>query len=248
MIAAAVAAPGETMKLLRLSSVLLLTGLLGLAGCTAHKPIPLYQLDNGNAEIPTKSQGLAVLLGPVSVADYLQHETLLQRQSDSSLMAANDARWAGSLAADIDQLLLRQLAWRLDSQRTVLAPISPEFKPDVQVQVHIIRLDSGPSYPAVLEAQWRLLDKGGQLRDSQLVRLEEAHSGSTADQVQAQSRLLRQLALRLSEAIEPLRNQPIAEASKPAQAAPKPVKPKVEQKPQIPLVAPTRSSGEVLRF
>ena len=237
------------MRLLRLSSVLLLTGLLGLAGCTAHKPIPLYQLDNGNAELPTQAKGLAVLLGPVSVADYLQHETLLQRQSDSSLLAAADARWAGSLAADIDQVLLRQLAWRLDSQRTVLAPLNAEFKPDVQVQLNIIRLDSGPTYPAVLEAQWRLLDRSGQLRDSQLLRLEEAHSGTTADQVQAQSRLLQQLATRLAEAIEPLRNQqPVAEAPKPAQATPKPAKPKAEQQPQIPLVAPTRSSGEVLRF
>ncbi|MDG9926741.1 MULTISPECIES: PqiC family protein [Pseudomonas] len=237
------------MRLLRLSSVLLLTGLLGLAGCTAHKPIPLYQLDNGTAELPTQAKGLAVLLGPVSVADYLQHETLLQRQSDSSLLAAADARWAGSLAADIDQVLLRQLAWRLDSQRTVLAPLNAEFKPDVQVQLNIIRLDSGPTYPAVLEAQWRLLDRSGQLRDSQLLRLEEAHSGTTADQVQAQSRLLQQLATRLAEAIEPLRNQqPVAEAPKPAQATPKPAKPKAEQQPQIPLVAPTRSSGEVLRF
>lgn len=236
------------MKLLRLSSVLLLTGLLGLAGCTAHKPIPLYQLDNGNAAIPTQPQGLAVLLGPVSVADYLQRETLLQRQTDGSLLAADDARWAGSLAADIDQLLLRQLAWRLDSQRTVLAPTTAaDFKPDVQVLLNIIRLDSGPSHPAVLEAQWRLLDKSGQLRDSQLLRLEEAHSGTTADQVQAQSRLLRQLAQRLAEAIEPLRNQPIAEAPKPA-VTPKPAKPKTEQQPRIPLVAPTRSNGEVLRF
>lgn len=236
------------MKLLRLSSVLLLTGLLGLAGCTAHKPIPLYQLDNGNAAIPTQTQGLAVLLGPVSVADYLQRETLLQRQTDGSLLAADDARWAGSLAADIDQLLLRQLAWRLDSQRTVLAPTTADFKADVQVLLNIIRLDSGPGQPAILEAQWRLLDKSGQLRDSQLLRLEEAHSGTTADQVQAQSRLLRQLALRLAEAIEPLRNQPIAEAPKPAQVTPKPAKPKAEQQPRIPLVAPTRSNGEVLRF
>jgi len=235
------------MKLLRLSSVLLLTGLLGLAGCTAHKPIPLYQLDNGNAEIPTQTQGMAVLLGPVSVADYLQRETLLQRQTDGSLLAADDARWAGSLAADIDQVLLRQLAWRLDSQRTVLAPANADFKADVQVLLNIIRLDSGPGHPAVLEAQWRLLDKSGQLRDSQLLRLEEAHSGTTADQVQALSRLLRQLALRLAEAIEPLRNQPIAEAPKPA-VTPKPVKPKAEQQPRIPLVAPTRSNGEVLRF
>ena len=235
------------MKPLRLTTILLLTGLLGLAGCTAHTPIPLYQLDNGNAAIPAQREGLAVLLGPVTVADYLQRETLLQRQNDGSLLAADDARWAGSLAADIDQLLLRQLAWRLDSQRTVLAPSSAEFKADVQVLLNIIRLDSGPTQTAILEAQWRLLDNSGRLRDSQLLRLEEAHSGTTADQVQAQSRLLRQLAQRLAEAIEALRHQPTAEAPRPA-VSPKPVKPKTEQQPRIPLVAPARGHGEVLRF
>ena len=235
------------MTVLRLPVVLLLSGLLGLAGCTAHKPVPLYQLDAGSPGVPKQSQGLAVLRGPVLIADYLQREAFLQRQTDGSLVPADDARWAGSLAADIDQVLLRQLSAKLDSQRLVLAPAHNGFTPDVQVLLNISRLDSGPDHPAVLEAQWRLLDKGGQLRDSQLLRLEEAHSGTTADQVQAQSRLLRQLAQRLAEAIEPLRNQPIAEAPKPA-VTPKPVKPKAEQQPRIPLVAPTRSNGEVLRF
>lgn len=236
------------MKPLRLAFVLLLTALLGLAGCTAHRPTPLYQLDNADAGIPTQEQGLAVLLGPVSIADYLQREALLQRQLDGSLLAADDARWAGSLATDIDQLLLRQLAWRLDSQRTVLAPANGDFKPDVQVLLNITRLDSGPAQPAILEAQWRLLDKNGQMHDSRMMRLLESHSGTPADQVQAQSRLLRQLVSELAVAIEPLRNQPMAEVPKPAPAPQqRPAKP-LPPTPQFPIIGPTRSSGEVLRF
>ncbi|QKE61953.1 membrane integrity-associated transporter subunit PqiC [Aquipseudomonas campi] len=233
------------MTVLRLPFVLLLTSLLGLAGCTAHKPIPLYQLDGGNPAVPQQNQGLAVLLGPVSVADYLQREALLQRQPDGSLVPADDARWAGSLAADIDQVLLRQLASRLDSQRLVLAPSNPGFTPDVQVLLSISRLDSGPLHPAVLEAQWRLLDRSGQLRDSRLLRLEQAHFGSPAEQVRAQSMLLQQLVEQLAVAIEPLRNQPPV-ASKPAPLPQAPVKPK--QQPKIPMVGPTRSNSEVLRF
>ncbi|MFP3409922.1 ABC-type transport auxiliary lipoprotein family protein, partial [Pseudomonas sp. SIMBA_065] len=76
----------------------------------------------------------------VSVADYLQRETFLQRQADGSLSAATDGRWAGSLSSDIDQLLVRQLAWRLDSQRVVLAPATAGFSPDVQVLLSITRL------------------------------------------------------------------------------------------------------------
>ena len=207
------------MTMLRLPFIVLLTGLLGLVGCTAHKPIPLYQLDGGSPAVPQQAQGLAVLLGPVSIADYLQREAFLQRQSDGSLIPADDARWAGSLAADIDHLLLRQLAAKLDSQRLVLAPANVGFTPDVQVLLSISRLDSGPLHPAVLEAQWRLLDRSGQLRDSRLLRLEQAHTGSPAEQVQAQSKLLQQLVEQLAAAIEPLRNQPTVE-NKPAPSAP----------------------------
>ena len=233
------------MTMLRLPFIVLLTGLLGLVGCTAHKPIPLYQLDGGSPAVPQQAQGLAVLLGPVSIADYLQREAFLQRQSDGSLIPADDARWAGSLAADIDHLLLRQLAAKLDSQRLVLAPANVGFTPDVQVLLSISRLDSGPLHPAVLEAQWRLLDRSGQLRDSRLLRLEQAHTGSPAEQVQAQSKLLQQLVEQLAAAIEPLRNQPTVE-NKPAPSAQAPVKPK--QQPKIPMVGPTRNNSEVLRF
>lgn len=60
---------------------------------------------------------MAVLLGPVVVADYLQRETLLQRQNDGSLQSSTDGRWAGSLSSDINQLMLRQVAGQLDNQR-----------------------------------------------------------------------------------------------------------------------------------
>lgn len=92
------------------SLILLMTGVLGLAGCSSRQPTALYQLDSGEPGQPKQSSGLAVLLGPVSVADYLQRETLLQRQPDGTLTVSPDGRWAGNLSSDIDQLLLRQLA------------------------------------------------------------------------------------------------------------------------------------------
>src|SRR5471030_2593018 len=70
------------MNFLRLPVALLLTGVLGLAGCSMQQPASLYQLDSGEPGQPKQNAGLAVLLGPVSVADYLQREKLLQRQPD----------------------------------------------------------------------------------------------------------------------------------------------------------------------
>lgn len=233
------------MTFLRLPVVLLLSGVLGLAGCSVHQPVSLYQLDSGNPGQPKQSSGMSVLLGPVSVADYLQRETLLQRQPDGSLTAATDGRWAGSLSSDIDQLLLRQMAWRLDSQRVVLAPTTANFTPDVQVLLSITRLDSGGSQPAILDAQWRLIDRRGQVRDNRIVHLEEKHQGGTAAQVQAQGVLLQRLAEQLSAAVKPLANQP-ALVEEPRKAAPTQVR--KEEKPKIPLATPIRTDMEVFRF
>jgi uncharacterized lipoprotein YmbA len=236
------------MTVLRLPLVLLLTGVLGLAGCAVHQPVALYQLDSGNPGQPKQSStGMSVLLGPVSVADYLQRETLLQRQPDGSLRAATDGRWAGSLSSDIDQLLLRQLAWRLDSQRVTLAPSASSATPDVQVLLSITRLDSGDAQPAILDAQWRLLDRRGQVRDNRIVHLEEKHDGSTAAQVQAQGVLLQRLAEQLSSALKPLANQPalVEEVRKPVQAK---VKQEEPDKPKMPLATPIRTEMEVFRF
>jgi uncharacterized lipoprotein YmbA len=235
------------MNFLRVPFVLLLTGVLGLAGCSVHQPTSLYQLDSGQPGQPRQSGGVAVLLGPVSVADYLHRETLLQRQPDGSLTASTDGRWAGSLSSDIDQLLVRQLAWKLDSQRVVLAPAAANFAPDVQVVLSITRLDSGKDQPAVLDAQWRLLDRRGTVRDTKLIHLEEAHAGSSADQVKAQGLLLQRLADQLSAAVKPVANQPLV-AEEPKKSGPR-VKTRTDQdKPRIPMASPIRTDLEVFRF
>jgi hypothetical protein len=234
------------MTVLRFPTILLLAGVLGLAGCTRYQQTPLYQLDSGDIRVPAAEQGIAVLLGPVAIADYLQREALLQRQVDGSLIATDDARWAGSLAADIDQQLLRQLASRLDSQRLVLAPATAGFVPQVRLGLSITRLDSGPQRPAVLEAQWRLAGADGKLLDGRLVRLEEAHSGSIVDQVRAQSLVVQQLVEQLAVAVE-THGKPVPVVSAPRRK-PAPVKPAPPAVPRIPVVEPMRDEGEVFRF
>ena len=57
------------MTALRLPFIALLTGVLGLAGCSVHQPVSLYQLDSGKPGQPTQSAGMAVVLGPISLAD-----------------------------------------------------------------------------------------------------------------------------------------------------------------------------------
>lgn len=227
------------MKYMRYAALSLLAGLLTVGGCISRPPVVLYQLDSGNPTLKEKTSGLMVLLEPVDLADYLnQSDAVLQRQPDGTLVSDGDARWAGNLGDNIDSVMLQRLAGRLSGQRVTLEP-SADFDPDIQVRLSISRLDSGPHKPAVLEGQWRLLDRNGKLRDSRPVRLEEAHQGNTADQIRAQSKLLQRLAEQLAEAIEPLSRQIIA-ARKPRQAEAPP--------PMIPTVEPMRTDVEIYRF
>jgi uncharacterized lipoprotein YmbA len=226
------------MKYMRFAALSLVMGLLTVGGCISRPPV-LYQLDSGSPTLKEKSSGLMVLLEPVDIADYLnQSDAVLQRQLDGTLMPDRDARWAGNLGDNIDNVMLQRLAGRLSGQRVALEPAAG-FEPDIEVRLSISRLDSGPEKPAVLEGQWRLLDRSGKLRDSRLVRLEAAHQGSTADQIRAQSQLLQQLAEQLAGAIEPLSRQIVAARK---------ARPSEPQAPQIPTVEPLRTDVEIYRF
>lgn len=231
-------------NVLRFPLVLLLA-CTGLVGCVAQQPLPLYRLDNGVVEIPEQQGEAAVLLGPVSLADYLQRDALLQRLPDGSIAAdPQQARWAGSLKEDVDQLLLRQLATQLKTQKVEAAPAGEGFAPDVQIELAITRLDSGPQHPAVLEAQWRLIDAQGKRQGSRLVRLQEEHQGSVSDQVQAQSRLLQRLSTLLAQAVEPVllaRKAPKPQAKAPARR-------NESDGPRLKAIEPLRTDLEVFRF
>ena len=230
--------------MLRSWTLLLMSLVLATAGCSVHPPVALYQLDGGQPQVPTANDGALVLLGPLTLADYLQRGELLQRQTDGSLSVASEAQWAGSLNADVEQLLLRQLAGRLKTPNILLAP-GPGVSADLQVQVSISRLDSGPQMPAVLHAQWRLLDKAGQLQGSRLLQLEQAHQGSLASQVQAQSRLLQQLAEQLATAAVTALKVPAA--TNPTNKRVAPAR-KTTPVPPAPPVAPAQGAVEVFRF
>lgn len=189
------------MTVLRYSLWLLL---LALHGCALQPPAQFYQLQDGAPSLPAADQGPALLLGPLQLADYLQRENLVQRQADDSLSLSQEARWAGSLQDDVGQLLLRQLASRLQTSRIALYPDRVGFDNQLQAVLSISRLDSGASQPARLQAQWRLLDGQGQLRGSRLLSLQAEHDGTPRDQVRAQSELLQQLAAELAAAIRAL--------------------------------------------
>ncbi len=238
-------------QLMRLPLGIAIVGVLafGSVGCSIAPPATFYQLQQSTTEAASRDNNITVLLGPLRVADYLQRENVLQREADGSLSLSQQARWAGSLQDDIGQLLLRQVSAQLGSSRIALYPDRVGIEAQAQVVLSISRLDSGVQQPAVLEAQWRLLDAKGSLRNSRVLRFEEAHNGEVADQVRAQSQLLGQLSKQLVAALQDaFPEQTVSPARKPTAAVStkKPATEKVESI-NIPVVEPVREQ-EVYRF
>ncbi|WP_145141376.1 PqiC family protein [Pseudomonas duriflava] len=220
-----------------------------LSGCASLYPTHYYQLGSGAATAPTAKAGMAVQIRSVDIADYLSRSTLMQRQTDGSLSSSH-ARWAGSFSKDLQQVLLRQLAWRLDSNRVIIGDAPEGYKPEIVVDLDILRLDSGPEQPAILDARWHLLDGDVRLSGSRLVHLQQTHDGSEADQVKAQSVLLQQLAKQMAMAVSTARQAALKVKKT---AVPKPIKPQVTQEAEIPVqgvpqVMPIRTGAEVYRF
>ncbi len=142
--------------------------------------------------------------------------------------------------------MLRQLAAQLNSQDLSLPPVQQGFSPELKVELSVTRLDSGPEQPAVLEARWRLFDKDGRQQASRLVRLQEAHDGTTADQVRAQSELLQRLSQDLASAMQPS----LAKARSRSEAAMRKKTPSIEERAGEAArpVVPLRTEMEVFRF
>jgi uncharacterized protein len=220
-------------------AVLLLA--LGLSACSLQAPAPLYQLATGKVNVPSARNGIVLLLQPLTVAHYLERDVLLQRQTDGSLLETQ-AHWAGNLGEDIELVLVAQLASQLHSPNVLTAASHAGLVADLQLQVSISRLDSGPQQPAVLQAQWRLLDKSGQLREQRLLRLEQAHSATLASQVQAQSLLLQELAKQLAQAVSQFQAALHAPVNSP------PVRPRPPALAPSKPVAPVTEATEVYRF
>lgn len=237
----------NTLKSLFRPLYLALTASLTLAaGCGVVAPNEFYQLQAPLVASASAHSQTAVLLGPVKLADYLQREQILQRKADGRLGVSRHGRWAGNLQDETGQLLLRHVAAGLGSSYVALYPDRIGVKPGAQIVLSISRLDSGEDEPAVLEAQWRLLDAAGEVRNSKVVTLQAEHAGELSSQVQAQSDLLVQLSGQLVDAVKQLQDSQRKPAKAPLVQEQSVLREEAKPASSMPLAEPKEQ--EVYRF
>lgn len=182
----------------------LLAGMLiVLAACGSTPPSDYYVLSAAATETPTgDSPSLGV--GPVSIPEYLNRNSMVFNRDGNKLEIASFARWAEPLESGISRVLSINLASRLNTEDIQVFPWHPSQAPDYAVGVRLLVLDSN-SVRAQLVAEWSLRtkkDSSAEVR--RIVSLEETTTGvelSPENVARSYSNLLAKLSDKIAKTI-----------------------------------------------
>ncbi len=166
---------------------------LWLAGCGSSPQPRLYVLSpSAGAGGPAGGGlGLAVGVGPVTVAPHLDRPQIVTRRG-SELQLSELERWAEPLADGIARTLAEDLGALLATDRLWLYPWPPSVPVDVQVTVDVLRFDQEGG-DGVLAARWTVTDADGRFATRRFERREPAAEPERAATVEALSRALAEL-------------------------------------------------------
>jgi uncharacterized lipoprotein YmbA len=197
-------------RFLCLSAAIACIVFIALAGCTGKsKPSRFYTLSSvsegqslqAGAE---KANDVAVGLGPVKVADYLDQTRIITRTSTNSIDQAEFDQWTGSFKDNLTNVLADNIGYLLGSDRIAIYPWRSFMPIDFQVTVDIIRCDGQLGKEVILVARWSLI-KGKKKELTAMKRSDirvEIADGSYEALVAAQSRALGKLSSEIVQAIQ----------------------------------------------
>ncbi|WP_448204294.1 PqiC family protein [Azospirillum sp. sgz302134] len=148
-----------------LTRPLLLLSLSLLAAC-GTQPSRFYHLSAVPvAEAPAVPAATAnrrvVGLDSVSIPGYLDRPEMVLRATGSRLVVKEFDRWGGPMDEMVTRTLAQDLEGQLPQMEVVELPLSRDFPLDQVVEVALDRFDAAENGPAVLEARWRIFDRGG---------------------------------------------------------------------------------------
>ena len=186
------------------SAALRLLPLVLLATACASAPPPTLYLLTAKApaaaaETPRPAKQRVIALGPVTVPDYLDRTDMVRRATDDRLDVSDSERWAETLRAGFQRVLVADLANRLGPGDWVTGGGRGGL-PDVELPVDVESFERDASGRVVLTASWEIRPAAG---DRTPLRQRKTYSrvpapGDTESQVRALSANIDDLAADLA--------------------------------------------------
>jgi len=190
--------------------VVLVMGLFFLDGCLGRSQSPrFYTLsplieDKALAKSDTPARDTRIGIGPIKLADYLDHSKLVTRTGDNRLVKAEFDLWAGAFKDNLTNVLAENIGLLVPTERIYLYPWRLSEPMDYQIILDVVRFDGDLGKDAWLVARWSII--GGKQKEVLEVgrsSIREPVKGSGYDAlVTAQSRALAQISHEIVEAIQ----------------------------------------------
>jgi uncharacterized lipoprotein YmbA len=174
-------------------------GLCGaLAGCAS--PTPTYFTLAAMPGVAQSSRhALTVELRRVSVPGYLDRSEIVHSTADYTVRSSDRERWGEPVSDMVDRVFTENLVQRLPGASVFTESGAISTRPDMVVEVDLLRLDADATGQVVLLAQVAVRREQDEHARAETVRLTALPAtGSTRDLVAAESSLLGQLADRVA--------------------------------------------------
>ncbi|MBF0589311.1 MAG: membrane integrity-associated transporter subunit PqiC [Magnetococcales bacterium] len=153
----------KQVTLKRLSRGVLMVGsALLLAACVGERSPPtryfgLDAMDHVQSQRSASGkEAVGLAIKPIHLPRYLNRRNIVVRHGENRLAMSPFHQWAGNLSEEIGRVLTINLSTLLDSPRVAQLPQLELEKPDLVLEVDILRFEGENPDRVVMLAQWRL--------------------------------------------------------------------------------------------
>jgi uncharacterized protein len=181
-----------------------------IGGCVGKSPSSrFYRLTSitesqSDALPKNPTSDIAVGIGPVTIADYIDQAKIVTRNSDNEIEQAEFDQWSGSFKNNITEVLAENIGSLLGSEKISIFPWRSYVFIDYQVLIDVIRCDGRLGKDVVLVVRWSVLKS----KEKQLVAMKRSRINQAVDSagyaalVAAYSRVIGELSREITETIQ----------------------------------------------
>jgi uncharacterized protein len=172
-----------------------------LTAC-ASAPSHFYTLSPGR-ELPAgPASSVTVAVGPVTVPEAVNRPEMVVQVGPNQVALDEFNRWAAPLQAEIQRVLIENLARLLGTSRVFRYPQGPITSPDFRIEIDVLRFELAPGNAAFLDVLWTVRGKNEKDAKTGRTTLREPVLGEGYDALAAaHSRALGTLSRDLAETI-----------------------------------------------
>ena len=178
--------------------------LFAVIGCATTPPPNFYQLEEtASTQLSGLERGIAVGVGPVNVAPYLDRPQVVIRGMGHKLELAEFNRWVEPLTDSIPRVIIVSLSNLLETTRVYRVPRRNETIPlEFRTEIDIARFDGTLGGDALLVARWTLYGRQETALLTKVSIIREPAGGNDFDNlIAAQNRALQRFSREIADAI-----------------------------------------------